>query len=370
MPDTDTYALKAVERPKVTAPDLPYLPPSPAQYSPGIALIGAGGIAASHLDAYRAAGWEVKAICNRTLAKAEARAAEFFPAARVTTSVTEILSDDSIEVVDITPHPSDRIPLIEAALKAGKHVLSQKPLVLDLDTGERLADLADGMGVRLAVNQNGRWAPHLSWMREAVNAGLIGDVIGAHVSIHWDHGWITGTPFDEHDDLIFYDFAIHWFDFLMSIAGSRVESVIATQTHARGQTAKVPLLAEALVRLDGGQASLIFDGSTRFGACDTTYVSGTAGSLRSEGPDLGSQQVTLATAAGDSRPDLRGTWFNDGFRGAMGELLSAIEQGRSPSNDARTNLDSLALGFAAIASAREGREVKVGSVRSLPRQDM
>jgi predicted dehydrogenase len=44
-------------------------------------------------------------------------------------------------------------------LRAKKHVLSQKPFVLDLDTGARLADLADEMGVKFAVNQNGRWAP-------------------------------------------------------------------------------------------------------------------------------------------------------------------------------------------------------------------
>ena len=52
--------------------------------------------------------------------------------------------------------------MIETALAAGKHVLSQKPFVLDLDDGTRLADLADESGVVLAVNQNGRWAPHLS----------------------------------------------------------------------------------------------------------------------------------------------------------------------------------------------------------------
>jgi hypothetical protein len=41
----------------------------------------------------------------------------------------------------------------------------------------------------------------------------------------------------------------------------------------------VPLLAQALVRLDGGQASLVFDGGAPHGPRDTTYVAGTAGSL-------------------------------------------------------------------------------------------
>jgi hypothetical protein len=50
----------------------------------------------------------------------------------------------------------------------------------------------------------------------------------------------------------------------------------------------------------------------------------------------------------------------------MGELLCAIEEDREPENSARGNLQSLALCFAAIASAREGREVRLGEALRLP----
>lgn len=364
-PDADTYALKTRAAARVAAPDLPWQPPMPRSYRPRIALIGAGGIAAAHLDAYRAAGWEVAVIASRSLDKAASRAAEYFPQARVTTDVAGVLADPAIDVVDLTPHPADRLPLIEAALRAGKHVLSQKPFVLDLDEGERLADLADRQGVKLAVNQNGRWAPHLAYMREAVRAGLIGDLVSAHVAIHWNHGWIVGTPFERIQDLVLYDFGIHWFDFLASVAGPRIRSVFATTATAAGQGARVPLLAQALVRMEGGQASLVFDGALPLGARDTTYLGGTRGALRSEGPDLGTQTVTQSTAAGEAVPDLFGTWFNDGFRGAMGALLVAIETGSEPANGARENLASLALAFAAIRSSHTGQEVAVGSVRRI-----
>ena len=361
----DTYALRAPEVAEVPAPELAWRPPAPKRYRPRIALIGAGGIAAAHLDAYRTAGWEVAAICGRTLPKAQARAEAFFPEARVTDDLAALLADPSIDVLDVTPHPADRLPILEAALEAGKHVLSQKPFVLDLDTGERLAALARARGVKLAVNQNGRWAPHLAYIREAVRAGLVGDVFGIHANVHWDHGWIAGTPFEEVANLVLYDFGIHWFDFVTSVAGSRVEAVTASCGFARGQTARMPLLAQALVRLEGGQASLIFDGATRFGPRDTTYVGGTLGALQSDGPDLGTQSVTLTTAAGRARPTLEGEWFNDGFRGAMGELLCAIEDDREPQNSAAENLTSLALTFAAVASAVNGGEVRVGDARAL-----
>jgi predicted dehydrogenase len=363
--DQDRYALVAEKAAETAAPDLPYRPRDPSGYRPGIGLIGAGGITVSHLDAYKKAGYRVLAISNPTLSKAAARRDAFFPEARISTDHQAVLDCPGVEVVDIATHPAQRVPLIEAAIDAGKHVLSQKPFVLDLDVGERLCDRAAKIGVRLAINQNGRWAPHLAYMREAVKAGLIGEVIGVHVAIHWDHTWLKGTAFEQIDDLIFYDFAIHWFDFLASLIGPRATSVYATRGFAAGQTIRPPMLAQALVAFVGGQASLVFDAHTRYGPLDTTYVAGTRGSLSSIGPNLQEQAVTLHTDSGVARPALTGSWFNDGFHGAMAELLSAIEENREPSNNGRDNLLSLALAFAAIDSSRAGVARPVGSVRKL-----
>ena len=364
-PSEDAYALRTQAAPERPAPALAYQPPKPRTYRPRIALLGAGGISQSHLDAYRQDGLDVRVICNRTLERAIARRDEFFPGAEATSDIDATLTRRDIDVVDITTHPAERAGLIERALVAGKHVLSQKPFVLDLSIGERLADLADRNGVRLAVNQNGRWAPHFSYMREAVCTGLLGDVISCHTGVHWNHGWIKGTPFEQVDELVLYDFAIHWFDFLTSIIGAQARSVFATSTRAAGQDVKPPLLSQALVAFDSGQASLVFDAAARFGPLDHTYIAGTLGSIASTGPNLGEQVVTLHTEAGVARPALHGAWFNDGFRGAMGELICAVEDDREPLNGARGNLASLALCFAAIASAHRGAPVAPGSVRSL-----
>jgi hypothetical protein len=60
-----------------------------------------------------------------------------------------------------------------------------------------------------------------------------------------------------------------------------------------------------------------------------------------------------------ARPQLTGAWFNDGFAGAMGELLCAIEDDREPLNSARSNLSSLKLCQAARRSVRTGAPVAV-----------
>jgi predicted dehydrogenase len=337
-----------------TAPELPYKPRDAKNYRPQIGLIGCGGISATHLKAYMQAGYNVVALCDKNLEKAEHRRETFFPKAMVTNNALELIEREDIQVLDITTHANEREALIEAALRAKKHVLSQKPFVTDLDIGLRLCNLADEMGVKLAVNQNGRWAPHLAYMREAARALILGEIISVHVDIHWDHTWTAGTPFENVEDLVLYDFGIHWFDFVSSLIGTRARRVQASRAFAASQTMKIPMLAQALIEFDGGQASLVFDAHLKYGARDQTYVGGSLGSITSQGANLGEQTVTLYTQDGIAQPKLEGAWFDDGFHGAMAELFCAIEEDRQPINNARDNLQSLALCFAAIAASQDG----------------
>jgi predicted dehydrogenase len=366
----DTYGkgIEVVSR-RIAAPELPYQPRDPRRYNPPIALIGCGGISQSHLRAYRKAGYNVVAICNRHPEKAEARRREFYPDAKIYTDYRDVLRRDDIEVVDIATPPQVRRAQIQDALLAGKHVLSQKPFVLDLAHGHQLADLADRKGLRLAVNQNGRWAPHFSYIRAAIAEGLIGQVLSAHLSVHWNHDWIAGTPFDSIKHVILYDFAIHWFDIVTCfMGGRRARRVFASSAPAAGQRAKPPLLAQALIEYDDAQASLVFDGFTQFGPRDSTFVTGTDGTIESTGPDLDKQTVTLTTPKGYGRPHLSGKWFDDGFHGTMAELLCAIEEKRQPTNNARDNLQSLALCFAATRSADTGKHQVPGRITRMPKQ--
>jgi predicted dehydrogenase len=364
----DRYGLPAESsRKRVPAPELSYRPQDPASYRPKIGLIGCGGISVQHLRAYQAAGYQVAALCARTQRKAREQAERFFPEAEVVTDYRQVLAREDIEVVDIATHPEVRAGMLTEAIEAGKHVLSQKPFVTDLDQGERLADRAEAKGVRLAVNQNGRWAPHWSWIRRAIEGGLLGRVSSVRLAVNWDLAWVAGSVFEQIRHLVLYDFAIHWFDILCCfMSGRKPLRVSASVGRAPGQTLKPPLLAQAVVEYEDGQASLAFDASTRFGGQDLTFVAGSLGTARSTGPDLNEQELTLVTAAGLAVPALAGAWFPDGFHGTMGELLRAVEEKREPDNGARNNLKSLELCFAAIASADSGAPVVPGTVRRLP----
>jgi predicted dehydrogenase len=346
------------------APSLHYRPPVPRQARP-IGLIGCGAIARQHLAAYRASGFPVVALCDISFERAEAMRKEFFPEAEIFVDPEKMLEWHHFEVLDLAVHPHQRVPLIERGLAAGYHVLSQKPFVLDLDVGERLAALADGQGLKLAVNQNGRWAPHLSYARAAVTAGLLGEVSAVHFALNWDHSWIAGTEFERDPHILLYDFAIHWFDMALQLVSPRRPTMVfAREAMVPGQTLSPPMMASAMLDFEGAMATFSFDALSRFGPSDRTLVVGTAGTLECRGPDLCRQEVRLWTDAGMARAGLEGAWFPDGFRGTMGELLCAIEEDRQPSHSARNNLDSLAVAFAAMESAQKGLPVRPGSVRN------
>lgn len=352
------YDLKSAAATHIAATEFPYAPPSPKGPAPKIGLIGCGGITEHHLKAYRVAGWEVVAFYDRNPEAAEGRRSEFFPNARVCVDVAEMWADGDIQVVDIATHPKARTELIEQAIAAGKHVLSQKPFATDLATGERLVALANSAGVKIAVNQNGRWAPYFSYMRHAVRSELIGDIGSVHMVLNWDHTWTAGTPFEDIHHLMLYDFGIHWIDAARSFfQDADATAVSAMLAKFPDQPIKPPMLANVVVAFPDGMATIAFNGCSRFGARETCTITGTKGTIHAVGGICDIASVEIHTADGIATAQLEGSWFSDGFRGCMGELLCAIEENREPENSAADNLKSLALVFAAMKSADQGEPI-------------
>lgn len=342
-------------------------PPVPNRLDRPIALIGCGGITKHHLDAYRRGGFQVVALCDVDRSRAIQRRDAYYPEAEVYDDYHRLLTDSAAEVIDVATHPAERIPILEAALLAGKHVLSQKPFVLDLADGQRLVELASRQNRILAVNQNARWAPHFSYLRQAFACGALGQLASVHFSLHWDHSWVEGTPFERIKHLMFYDYGIHWFDMINALAVPRQATrVYASSTRSPGQRISPALQAQAIIEYDDLQVSLSFAGDTHYLSRDRTFVTGTDGTFLSEGPSDREQYVRLVTRFGQQQPELDGSWFPDGFQGAMAELLLAIDEQRQPAHDAKRNLDSLALCFAAIESAARHEVVRPWEVTRLP----
>jgi predicted dehydrogenase len=141
--------------------------------------------------------------------------------------------------------------------------------------------------------------------------------------------------------------------------------VFAATARAPTQSIRPHLLAQVSLEADDALAALVFYADTRFGSQDRTIITGSQATMVSVGPNEKQQQVTVHLPDGAIQPRLEGCWFPDGFAGTMGELLCAIEEGRSPTINARDNLKALELCFAAVASAATHKIVIPGRVRKL-----
>jgi predicted dehydrogenase len=335
----------------------PRIPAHPA----GVGLIGAGGIArTAHLPAYADWGVPVVAVASRRRESARALADDFgIDTAHDT--VAQLLADPAVEVVDIATGPAGRLGLIEEAVRAGKHVLAQKPLSVDESELARLStvlDLARARGLRVAVNQNARWAPAWRLATLLVRDGAIGEVVGVTHLHDKPLPPLAGTPFDDVPHMLLADYLVHWIDISRCwLEGSRVRWVAAQDSRVPGQpdAARNPWHAGLqFVTEAGASASLriVGDARTRTGGCPF-WVHGTAGTLRGS-VLLGSDFLELDRDGERIRFPLEGQWFTDGFAGAMGELLSALAEDREPENAAEHVLPTVRLGLAAIASAEAG----------------
>lgn len=341
---------------------LDYRPRFPENYRPGIGIIGFGAIArTAHLPAYQKYGQKVVGVYDINPAALEAAGDEL----KKYTSLEELLADPEIEVVDVCTHPVERVSIMKAALKAGKHVLAEKPLAPDVKSAREVADLADECGRILAVNQSGRWAPPWRAATLLIDQGYLGSPFAVthlfDVNMAW---WIPGTVFDKLKNYMLYDYAIHWIDITRCWLGSKkVCGVRAreyrTPTQPAHSIASYGMWLE-IVYEDGSNAMIraIGTAETKKGG-HLFWVHGSEGNLRGS-IQLGSDFLELERGDAFTRYHLEGAWYVDGFAGAMGELLCAIDEGRQPFNSARQNLLTLQLTFAACQSSdQDGAYVEV-----------
>ncbi|MCP2013117.1 putative dehydrogenase [Deinococcus sp. HSC-46F16] len=138
-------------------------------------LLGAARIARALIPAIRAAGGEVTVLGAREPDSARVQAfAREWGIGRVGTYTDVIASD--VEAV-YNPLPNDaHLPWTQAALRAGKHALTEKPLVLNAGEAQALADTADETGRVLLEAFAYRFQPHVARLREIVASGELGEV--------------------------------------------------------------------------------------------------------------------------------------------------------------------------------------------------
>ena len=334
-----------------------------------VALVGCGRISKNHFDAItRVDGIELVGVADIVPERAQVAGTAYgvpaFP------SLESMLAAVDCDIVTVAT-PSGLHPLhgVEAA-RAGKHVVSEKPMAISLEGADSLiAECAD-RGVKLFVVKQNRLNPAIQLVKRAVDKGRFGRIHSANCTVRWarpqeyyDQAPWRGTW--AMDGGAFMNQASHYVDLVQWLAGT-VESVVAmTATQERRIEAE-----------DSGAAILRFQNGA-IGVLDVTmltYPKNLEGSLTILG-DRGSVKIggtavnrvetwlfedyddddKLIEAAATAPPSVYGF----GHEGYYRNVVRVLRGKAVPDTDGAEGRKSLEIILAIYESARTGQTVKI-----------
>lgn len=139
-----------------------------------VAVIGTGFGTTVHVPAFQScADTEVVAICSGRPERAREAAAKFgIP--HWSTDYTEVVNRPDVDLVSISTPPYQHHPMASAAIEAGKHVLLEKPMTLNVGEARDLVAKAKAKGVVHAVAHEFRFAPSRAYMKDLIDQGYLG----------------------------------------------------------------------------------------------------------------------------------------------------------------------------------------------------
>jgi predicted dehydrogenase len=201
-----------------------------------VAVIGTGAIGVEHIASYQQhAAARVVAIAETSLERGR-EAAEKFRIPEVVSDYKMLLARPDLDAVSIALPNYLHAPVALDALRAGKHVMLDKPMATNARDGARLAAEARKRGLLLLVGQNNRFSPEVQAARQFIDRGMLGEVY--HAKTAWTRrsgiprigSWFTQKKFAGGGCT--YDIGVHALDRCLYLMGEFDAAAVSGQTYA------------------------------------------------------------------------------------------------------------------------------------------
>lgn len=242
----------------------------------GIGLIGCGDIAPTHAKALAEATGACLVACMDVVASSAKSLAEAHGVA-YTTELEELLARPDVDAVTVATPAFTHADVIQQAAKAGKAVLCEKPLAVDLPDADRIIWACRQAGVALATCFPLRYLGAAKWTRELLEAGALGEVIevrlrnmGEKQDSYWTGGFSGRTITDwrrskgQSGGGIVITNLIHHLDLVRGISGLEVTRAYCEMGTFLTEV-EVEDLAAACLRYDNNAVGVVEGSSCFFG---------------------------------------------------------------------------------------------------------
>ncbi len=324
-------------------------------------LLGAGRIGKVHAKAVSGnPDATLVAVADAFPAAAEAIAAQYGCAVR---TIEEIEAAGDIDAVVICTPTDTHADLIERFCRAGKAVFCEKPIDLDVERVRACMKVVKETGGKLMVGFNRRFDPHFMAVREAIDAGRIGDV--EMVTITSRDPGAPPVDYIKRSGGIFRDMTIHDFDMARFLLGEEPVTVTATAAvlvdKAIGEAGDYDSVSVILQTASGKQAVISNSRRATYGYDQRIEVHGSKGMVSAENQRPVS--IEVATGDGYTRPPLHDffmTRYTEAYANEIAGFIAALEKGAPLAPSGADGLAALAIADAALASVKEKRQVTIG----------
>ena len=288
--------------------------------------------------------------------------------AAVFESADELIRDEDVDAVLIATSTPTHADLLEKAVAAGKPVLCEKPIDLDLGRVQRCAQaIGSESAIPIMLGFVRRFDPGHRALRDAVRAGEIGDLHQVVITSR-DPG-MPPASYAEASGGIFRDMTIHDFDMARFVLGEEVTEVFAVGSRLVDKTLMDRLddhdtVSVVLKTATGKQCIINNSRQAAYGYDQRVEALGTAGMLVSDNRRPNMTTLHRADFTGRGAPLLN--FFIDryaeAFMAEIGAFVDAIEAGSKPEVGFEDGRAALVLAEAAIRSAAETRTVIVSEI--------
>ena len=337
-----------------------------------IGILGCGNIARGrHIPEYAAhPDCSLAGYYNPTREKAEEMALKY--GGRVYDSADALLADPQIDAVSVCTANDMHAELSIRALKAGKHVLCEKPMATSLPLAEEMVRVSRETGKLLMIGHNQRLMPAHAEAKELLASGMIGDVLSFRTT--FGHG--GPEMFMRVKDMnswffrkeraamgVLADLGIHKIDLIQYLLDDRAVKVNAflgtlDKKTDSGEPISVDDNAVCLLKMERGAIGTMTASWTYYGDADnSTVLYGTKGVMKLYDDPEHPLIVKLA-----DRSTFYGKSPSEDFRAPSGIVASWVESikaGKVLQADGGSALQAMKTVFAAIESAETGKTIEI-----------
>ncbi|WKR22473.1 inositol 2-dehydrogenase [Actinomyces israelii] len=325
-----------------------------------IAVIGAGRIGHVHAKTIAAHPDAALALVCDPIDDAAQKLADQY-GARACKEAEEVFADPQVDAVIIGSPTPLHIPHLLAAARAGKAVLCEKPIALDMKDVEAVKSELDAVATPVMFGFNRRFDPSFAAVHAAVRDGRVGDL--EQLTIISRDPAAPPVEYIKVSGGIFRDMTIHDFDTARFFLGEITEVYAAGQNldPAIKETGDFDAAVVTLKAASGAVATIINNRHCASGYDQRLEASGRGGALFAENIRATTVRLSNAEVTDAQEPylDFFLERYADAYRLELSAFIEAVEKGSPTPTTIDDAVRALALAEAATESARTGKPVSV-----------